>query len=192
MIKDGKISIPIILLLVYLSVAFSCIANSKRSLNVTSCASLLPLALKNEIGIYYKGWRILEYSDLSSEDQKIWNQAHKGVCPGVIEGHFDGSKDSSYAVTIIQEIANRKNVKLLLAKKANANYKFEVLYDPVGVTISHYPVIYKGASGVYRDFYDDSVFAEAQNDVIIYEHLEASAIAFVYMSGEFRRVLISD
>lgn len=85
--------------------------------NTQSCTSLLPKEALKEIGISFKGWRILEKKDIGSDDQILLDKAHSGECPGVAVGNYDGSTERGYAVLIIPQDSVRRRIKLLLMKR---------------------------------------------------------------------------
>ena len=156
-----------------------------------SCAELLPKEVKEIIEKKYKNWRILEKKDLVSDDQVLWDKYRRGECPGVIAGNFDNSGNTGYAVLIISQAKTMKRTQLLiLTMRGSRNYDSQVLY--VENNVSNFPAIHKEPPGQYTDFYEEKKTIEAKTDVIIYEHIESSALVFYYKNGKFRRLLVSD
>jgi hypothetical protein len=156
-----------------------------------SCAELLPKEVKEIIVNKYKNWRILQKKDLVSDDQMLWDKYHRGECPGVTTGNFDSSSKTGYAILIISQAKTIKRTKLLLLIMGDSGkYTSQVLY--VENDVSNFPVIHKEPPGKYSDFYDPKKTEEAKADVIVYEYIEASAVAFYYKNGQFRHLLISD
>src|SRR5215472_4618198 len=52
----------------------------------------------------YPGWKIVELSDLRSDDQTLWKKAHPGQCPGLAVGHFENDNEKSYAITLFKRL----------------------------------------------------------------------------------------
>src|ERR1700733_6042595 len=44
----------------------------------------LPLGARNLVSERFKSWKILEISDLSVDDQKLWVSDHRNLCPVVL------------------------------------------------------------------------------------------------------------
>ena len=154
------------------------------------CALSLPKSAREAIAASYKNWRILEKTDLNPDDQTLWDKYRRGECPGVAAGNFDGTNQKTYAVLIISQ-APKKQAKLLLLKRNHfGKYKIVLIYEEGKVT--NFPAIHKGLPGTYADFYVKEKTVKVKTDVIIYEHIEASAIAFYYQHGKFEQLLVSD
>lgn len=180
------ISIPVLLVLVMQGCA-----DSEQLIKQQGCVTLLPQEAREKIVTSFRNWRTLELKDLVPDDQVLWKKYHQGECPGVAAGSFDNSGKTEYAVLIISRTQIKKQTKLLLLRKTySGDYTPKILYEEEGV--SNFPAIHKEPPGVYSDFYDRNSTIAAKTDVIIYEHIEASAIAFYYENGEFKQILISD
>jgi len=150
------------------------------------CRSILPAVVEQQLQTSYKGWTVLTFDDLLQDDQELWRKAHGSECPGVFAGHFVDNKNMDYAVLVIKNDAGEKEVKLLVISALNISELYTERH------VSNYPVIHKGGPGKYGDVYNPSKSVTAETDVPIYEHIEASAIAFIYKNGKYHRILISD
>lgn len=166
--------------------------NARNAVHVQSCLSILPASTEKQIEMKYQGWRVLEYNDLSEDDKAIWVKYHGAVCPGValVNSANTPKEDRTYGIVIVRGGEGIKRAKLLILKETNSVASLKTLYEENSVT--NYPVIYKASPGVYRDFYDNSKTVTVSGDALIYEHLEASAIAFYHTGTQFHRLVISD
>jgi hypothetical protein len=175
--------ITILALILQCSVAFG--------QSVNSCLNLLPKDAKALIDDKYINWRILSKQDLLSDDQILWDKKHENECPGIAIGKYRNDKVADYAVLIIPKKGETKKANLLmLAKDSSGKYTLVLLYGDKNV--ANYPVIYKVAPGQYYYFYDSKKSIMTKHDVVIYEHIEASAIAFYYKNGNYEQLLTSD
>lgn len=71
-------------------------------LKVDSCAALLPKELIGRLQVSYKNWKVLEVSDLVSDDQEIWKKTWSKYCRGVAVASFSGSEKTFYAIALIK------------------------------------------------------------------------------------------
>lgn len=155
------------------------------------CSHLLPKEAIILLNNKYVDWRILSYDDLHSDDKMLWNKKHDKECPGIAIGKYRTATESDYAVLIIPKKNTTKEAKLLtLNKVVGEKLSVKLLYEDKNIT--NYPVIYKSNPGQYYDFYDSKKSIVTKNDVIIYEHIEASAIVFYYIDGKYKQLLTSD
>lgn len=159
--------------------------------NAKLCDSILPVGAQKEIARNYKGWRIIKKEDLVFDDQTLWDKSHQEECPGISAGRYDKAAGIEYAILVFREISEKKHTKLLLLKSDTSGiYHSTVLYFENDVT--NLPVIYRRPAGKYSDFYNDKKSIVTKSDVIVYEHIEASAIVFYNKNGKYRQILISD
>jgi hypothetical protein len=162
-----------------------------QSIESNSCSNLLPEDARALINEKYNNWRILSKNDLLYDDQMLWNKNHEKECPGIAIGKYRNDNESDYAVLIIPRKDKTKKAKLLmLTRNMGGRFAIKQLYEDKNIT--NYPVIYKADSGQYFYFYDSKKSIVAKHDVVIYEHIEASANAFYYESDKYQQLLISD
>jgi len=166
-------------------------ACSAQSIELYECPSLLPKSAIEAIVESYKDWKILEKADLIPDDQMLWDKYRRGECPGVAVGNFDGGGNKKTFAVLIISHAPKKHAKLLLLKRNHfGKYKISLIYEENDVT--NFPAIHRGLPGTHRDFYVKEKKVKVKTDVIIYEHIEASAIAFYYKHGKYEQLIISD
>lgn len=150
------------------------------------CESLLPPEVKAKVEAAYTGWRVLEHNQLYPHQQEIWGAR----CPGVAIGEFRGPGKVGYGVVIVRQVKEIKQAKLLLLEKLQTNYTMQQLREQNEVP--SYPVIHKEPPGIYREFYDRQNTVKVLSDVLVYEHLEATATLFYFKDGKYQELLISD
>lgn len=157
----------------------------------STCASLLPKDLSERLAATYIGWRVLERSDLNVDDQTIWDQQWGSKeCPGVAIGNFRDLNKLDYAVAIVHKTDSLREEKLLFADMRSKPYRVVELHSEK--IASNFAVVRKGLPGQYKDVYDRTTAIDIRIDTIIYEHIEASAIAFIFRKGAFEKLLVSD
>jgi len=166
--------------------------NKGASLKASSCSALLPNPLLQEVEKRYRGWKIVDVGDLSSDDQVLWNQTWGTKrCPGVAIGEFLAKGETSYGIALIRREGNADTVaeKLIHAQQKGNSYSMTELVSENNVPVG---VVQKGEPGRYAYVYDRNKNVNVKTDTILYIHLEASAIAFFFEAGKFSEVLISD
>lgn len=158
---------------------------------LAGCEPELPKSALEFVETEYPGWRILETEDLYADHQLLWN-AVRGTetCAGVVRDIFNPPLGETYAVLIIRPVGSRSDIQLLLLERNGRNWKASLLIEENSVALA--PVIFRGDPGPYHDFYNRRQVTETLVHSVIYEHLESSALAFVYVDDEVRRVLVSD
>lgn len=162
----------------------TCYGEEQRDV-LAKCETLLPPKVKSALDKSYYGWKIVEREDLTKDDQDISNEK----CPGIVFGAF-GPNSKSIAILLGRRANDLYQVRLLLAKPlANTDFK---LIELLSEHAYRYPIIHKGAPGVYSDFYDEKKSVTVHSETLIFEHLEASAKAFYIDNGAYRYVLVSD
>jgi hypothetical protein len=163
------------------------------SKSVSLCKYTLPPDIRAEIDKRYAGMAVLLITDLVQDDQQLWlNAFGTSACPGTAIGHFKSSKDDSYAVALVKPSTGQPGIDeaLIVASRGAGMIDLVVLNWARGVPIAS--IVRKSAPGIYADWQDSSVRINATQDVVVLEHLEASAVAFVFEDGKFRTVTISN
>src|ERR1700730_7449412 len=74
----------------------------------------LPPAIGDLLRKDFPGWRQKQISDLQTDDQQLWIQAHGKACPGSIVGHFEKSDSDAYAVLLVPRSETSGGYKLVV------------------------------------------------------------------------------
>lgn len=151
-----------------------------------ACQPQLPEPLRVRVTAEHPGWRVLKPDDLLAEDLAIWRRAYDGLCPGIAVGHFNDTAQTAYAVLLIRPTDGRITARLVVVDASRTD---ELITE---TDLSNLPVVRKGMPGTYNDFYDPSDTISTPFETIIYEHLEASAIAFFWQNGRYVSLKVSD
>ena len=168
------------------------LAADQTASKVDSCVPALPEAAMQVVGLRYAGWKILALSDLSNDDRELWNQSHRGQCPGVTSGRFTSPNKTDFAVLLINKGASQRQTRLAIVTSNTAASRYEATTVYSNDKVTNYPVIHTSKPGKYHDFYNPQKLIQIDSDVLVYEHLESRTLAFYYKGGKFVRLGISD
>lgn len=153
------------------------------------CSPKLPQEIYKTLNTSYKDYRVLRVSDLNEEDQVIWKNSYKNICPGVVHGNFTENR-KQYAVLLVPNNGDRKDFKVVLFGNQNgssANAK-EILSEKI---IGNLPVIRRSGPGIYIDR-ESNQRISVKNDALLIEHLESKITAIVYTKNKFHLITIAD
>lgn len=157
--------------------------------DMASCVSSIPKELTDALRTSRSQWKVLEASDLTSDDRQIWQKAKGNVCPGAAQGDFDGSGKVQYAVVLIDR-KGRPSVQLIHAVQGEGGaFRVSTLYT--GET-SRPPVVHKEAPGKYSSAGHSKKAVEIKNDVIYFETIESGATVFFFTNGKSKKLVVSE
>ena len=181
-------SVPRLWLFMLLLTMLTCGVEALAEQSDGSCQSLLPPALQKEIKARYPKWRLMELSDMSSDDAKLWVGRRGEVCPGVAIGDFDGSKLDQYALLLLRKKPRQTVILLYSAKQPTGRYRFATLVQGPTALI---PVVFKGDPGDYYEADKGQTPIKIKGDTIIYEIMEAGTEVFYFAGGRIKRLTLS-
>ncbi len=127
----------------------------------------------------HPGWAVVRVADLVSDDQALWAQYHKGLCPGWAKAKLDAARRPFYAVALI----SRTQEKLMLIDGAGGVSELvpaNRLTTPM--------VVWTVLPGVYRDE-NTGRDVHISTQSITYEKMEAVATQFYLKHGKIRSLL---
>lgn len=138
------------------------------------------------------GWRILELTDLESDDQKIWAEAHPDQPPGILSGRFTSDKEETCALLLTKRLTpkrSRVQERLVLLERAGGRYRLR----PIAKSNSAraHSVIHKAPAGMYSSA-EGGDRISIQFDGIVYERLEAGALLYYWKAGRFRSLQLTE
>jgi hypothetical protein len=151
------------------------------------CPSGLPEPIRSTVE--QGDWKIVQPGDIPQDDWKLWKNTHQGQCPGVAVGNFHPKADSSFAVALIQEDAQKKlleQVLLITVKKGQSST--EVVVPPTAVTTPS--VVWKLSPGHYAGV--DGTRVSLSRDSFIFEKVASSARQFYYQGSHLQSFVISN
>ena len=150
------------------------------------CLGNLPQQMRS--AVEQNGWKIVQPSDLTIADIKVFKNAHQGQCPGVAEGNFHPKSDKSYVVALIQS-SDPKNLQeqLMLVTTRNDQPITEVVVPPAQITSP--AVVWRIAPGHYAGV--DGKRASISRDSFVYEKVDSTATQFYYQGSHVQSFIIS-
>ena len=134
----------------------------------------------------HRPWAMLDIGDLSSDDRTLWQQYHKGACPGMARVALDGGKENSFALALLDK---NKHLAALDVIPAGAGKLREFVLDKpfAGSTV----VVWRAPPGPSADILTGRKVRIA-NDSIIWEKMESAAQQFYFANGRFHMLQTSD
>lgn len=144
----------------------------------------LPQKIQVAIASHYPGWRLLQLSDLVSDDQSSWQEAHPHDCPGLIEGHFTGAVEHSTVFAIISTKRNKEVI--LLARETNLEL-LTVLAPTDGTSL----VLHRLPAGEYSEF-DSTKSLRTHWDGVGIEKIEAGEMLRYWDGHSFRTIYLDE
>ncbi len=74
----------------------------------------LPKDIRGSLSRNFSAWKIQDPNDLSVRARTRWGEERPLVCPGIAAGHFQDTKDSSYALLLVPINRTSNAFKLLI------------------------------------------------------------------------------
>jgi len=145
---------------------------------------VLPDRAGRFISSRYPGWQLLQVSDLVSDDQALWTKVHGLECPGLVEGHFMGVRQSSTVVAIISKKLNKEVILLFPALNGKP---LTVLSPAKGTEL----VLHRLPSGKYNEF-DGTKSLVTRWDGIDIEKIEAGEMLRYWNGRYFQTVYLDE
>jgi hypothetical protein len=134
----------------------------------------------------HPSWAIRDMSDLGADDRALWDQYHKGKCPGMAFVDLEGSGQISYALELINRPEDKE--QLIVLKSVGGKLHETVLEPPFK---SGGLVVWRAPPGKSGDMYTGKRVYVA-HDSIIWERMEASSQQIYLDHGRFKRLQTSD
>ncbi len=131
----------------------------------------------------HPGWAVVRGGDLVSDDQGLWAQYHKGLCPGWTKVRLDVARRPFYAVALI----SRSEEKLVLIDAATGQARQVVPADRVASPM----VVWSVGPGMTHD-QNIGRDLRVSTESIIYEKMEAFATQFFMKNGKMHSVLTAN
>lgn len=164
-----------------------CLATAGCS-NVSAGCSTLPKSVSTYVTAN-AGWSVVSLADLPRDDQDLWHQYHKDLCPGVAELKLYGPADKSIAIALIKKSNGQILEKLVLLSGIKSPSVPEEIVPATSVTTPF--VVWKTRPGIYKD-QDTSTNVHIANESIIYEKMESTSTQFYVEDGKLKSLLASE
>jgi hypothetical protein len=153
----------------------------------------MPTQVREILRNKFAGWRPKQLSDLGADDQKSWLQSPSGKsCPVIAIGHFESSKNLSYAVLLLHNSQPTQGYKIVVfSKPADGDTYTSNLLDHSDSEPDSALVISKAAPVKFPDL-ENGKSIRTNLDGVIVEWLEKGAVLYYWSADRYRRVVISD
>ena len=135
------------------------------------------------------GWKILQVGDLVSDDQALWNQYHRDLCPGMTQVDFDGSGRKFHALALLRRSNGQLLEKVVVFRLGKHGLEEHILSE--AGPASRADVIYRVGPGKTHEWDSTKEFF-VPHDSLVYEHMESAARQYYYSRGKFLFVQTSD
>jgi hypothetical protein len=144
-----------------------------------------PLPVTNYLKAHPR-WTVLDITDLAADDRTLWNENHKGFCPGMARVVLDDSGEPSYALALLDKRMKQEELVVLMAERGK--FREVILERPFpGDRL----VVWRSPPGEWQDPYGGRR-AHIIHDSFTWEEMEAAAQQIYFSGGKFRRIQIGD
>ena len=135
-------------------------------------------------------WRVKLISDLEGYDRQLWLENHAKECPGIAIGHFESSKNLSFAALLISKAKTNSGYEIVVlsASGPGNTYSSKILEQGQGADGL---VISVAAPGQYSDF-ENTETAKSKVDGIYVQWIEKAAILYYWSSGQYHKLQTED
>lgn len=151
----------------------------------------LPRKVDQILNQQFRDWRPKLFSDLSSDDQRVWNESHPRACPGIVSGHFEAADRMAYALLLVPTSPHGSGSKVSVISQVSQGYAVRLLVQDVGSEPDSGLVISKARAGAYSDFEDGRTIHLKLEGVEV-EWLEKSSTLYYWSNGRYRSIATSD
>jgi hypothetical protein len=156
-------------------------------------AATAPCAPPSPVAAYLKahpGWRILDMPDLVSDDQQLWRENHKGLCPGLARVVVEDGGGVSFALALIRPRGGKifEQVVVLRALPGGTFQPVMLVAPDEGAGI----VVWRTPPDKFTDWYGTGQAVVLRHDGIVWEKMEAAAQVFYFVRGKVRMIQTSD
>lgn len=172
------------LILLLLSLAPLCSAEPCRN-------DLLPREVTQVLEHKFPNWRPKRFSDLSSDDQRVWSEYHPRACPGIAVGHFESADRAAYAILLIPKSRDHSGSKIIIVSEGPQGYAVRLLDQDKGTGPDSGLVISRQPAGAYSNF-GDTRTVRLKLDAVEVEWLEKSSTLYYWSHGRYRSMPTSD
>lgn len=136
----------------------------------------------------HPGWRIETVVDLVPDDQKLWAQDHKGLCPGLAGVVLDASGKTSFALAVLANRGGKVSEQAIVLKPAGADFRTFVLQPPFKGRCC---VVWRSPPGKSSDMDTGRAF-DIPYDSVVWEEMESASQQFYFLRGKFHKLQTGD
>jgi hypothetical protein len=147
-----------------------------------SCEAI-PKPVKSYLADHPK-LHLVTVSDLGPDDQQLWQQYHRGLCPGLASVDLDGSGRNSYALTALTNTTNGEAQRLILLQHGKAP---QIIVKSTAAR----SVVWRAKPGMTRDVITGKRTL-VPHDSFVFEAMESAARTYYLRSGKIKLIWTSD
>lgn len=148
----------------------------------------LPAPLGHQVAQSWKGWRLMQLSDLRADDQDLWRKKWGNRCPGLASGHFVNPDSLVYAVSLVDPKGSRQAI-ILASPRSDGSFTTQVI-SPAS-RFAAFSVVHTLPPGRYNEV-EGGRKVRTKLDSIAYETIEAGMVMFYEENGKFRMLQLSE
>jgi hypothetical protein len=148
----------------------------------------LPAQLSRTLARQWKGWRLMQLSDLRRDDQNLWVKKWGSLCPGLAAGHFLSSKATDDAISLIDP-ENEEQAVILATPQDHGGFVTQIISPPSRVAA--YAVVHALPPGKYSEVEGGST-VNTSLDSIAVETIEAGMTMFYENRGSFHSLELEE
>jgi hypothetical protein len=147
----------------------------------------LPADLQKTVAAAYPGRKIVEFSDLNSDDKALFQKEHHDACPGAVQLDFYGDGKPTMALALTTPNALKGKTELVVAHQIDSVWKTETLETTDGSA----PVVWSEKPGTYEGLYKEKKI-RAKYPVIVFCGYESWAILYAWTGQSVVKTWLSD
>lgn len=155
----------------------------------TICSNLIDTnSLEPLLKHHYPDWKIVDINDLRHTDRVIWHETHPNQCPGIALGRYYDNGIISYAITMFKTSPELKQTLIVVTANGTNKFKIDTLSEEQSV--AYLSVVYRQPPNKYSSIEGHNI--NLTRDSIVYDAIEAGAIAFYYDGKVFHSLVTSE
>lgn len=133
-------------------------------------------------------WKLVNVSDLVGDDRALWQQYHRGLCPGVASLNF-GNGHTSVVLALLSRSRSKRLEKLVVLSQTCSDCSEKVISP--AYEADQISVVWRTERGRFHDVMSGrNVFVK--NDSAVYEVMESGALLFYWSNGKYRSLQTAD
>jgi len=82
------------------------------------------------------GWSVVDTKDLVEDDQNLWEQHHRGLCPGIGIVDLDGRGETAYALALLNHANGQVTEKVVVIRNQGGSVA-ELLVPPMNIMFTN-------------------------------------------------------
>jgi hypothetical protein len=153
----------------------------------------LPKAVNELLKEKFPHWKPKQVSDIDADNRQLWVDGPNGdACPGIAIGHFESSKDLSYAFLLVRRLNPSGGHKVVIvSKEVDKDVYASTLLDHAEAQTFSGLVISKAEPGKYKDW-EGKRSIQIRTDALYVEWIGKGAQLYYWSAGRYHKLQVSD